>query len=164
MTDAVIVSTARTALGKSWRGSFNMTYGPTLGSYSVAEAVRRAGIDPGEVEDVVLGCAYPEGTLGSNIARLVAIEAGLPVSAAGMTVNRFCSAGLQAIAIAAGRVIVEKVPIMVAGGVESISCVQNTTNMSMAFDPNLMEKNLKCIGPCCKRQNKWQRGITFLAS
>lgn len=139
MVDAVIVSTARTALGKSWKGAFNMTYGATLGSYAVAEAVRRSGIDPGEIDDVVMGCAYPEGTTGNNIARQVALRAGLPITAAGMTVNRFCSSGLQAIAIACGRVIAENVPVMVAGGVESISCVQNTANQVMGMDPYLLE-------------------------
>jgi acetyl-CoA C-acetyltransferase len=131
MTDAVIVSTARTGLAKSWRGSFNMTHGATLGGHVVKAAVERAGIDPGEVEDVLFGCAFPEGADGSNIARQIAIRAGLPVSASGATVNRFCSSGLQTIAMAAQRVIVDKVPVMVAGGVESISCVQNEINTHM---------------------------------
>lgn len=139
MTDAVIVSTARTGLAKSWRGSFNMTFGATLGGHTVAEAVKRAKIDPAEVDDVVMGCAFPEGTTGANVARLAAIRAGLPVSAAGMTINRFCSSGLQAIAIACNRVIVEKVPVIVAGGVESISCVQAEANMHMVADPWLVQ-------------------------
>jgi acetyl-CoA C-acetyltransferase len=139
MTDAVIVSTARTGLGKSWRGAFNMTYGATLGAHTVTEAVKRAGVDPAEVEDVVIGCAYPEGKMGLNIARQIVIRAGLPVSTGGMTVNRFCSSGLQAIAIACGRVINEKVPIIVGGGAESISCVQNEMNHHMLFDPWLQE-------------------------
>lgn len=101
MTDAVIVSTARTALAKSWRGSFNMTHGATLGGHVVKAAVERAGIDPAEVEDVIMGCATPEGATGSNIARQIALRAGLPVTAAGVTVNRFCSSGLQTIAMAA---------------------------------------------------------------
>jgi acetyl-CoA C-acetyltransferase len=131
MTDAVIVSTARTGLAKSWRGSFNMTHGATLGGHVVKAAVERAGIDAGEVEDVLFGCAFPEGADGSNVARQIAIRAGLPVTVAGATVNRFCSSGLQTIAMAAQRVIVDKVPVMVAGGVESISCVQNEINTHM---------------------------------
>ena len=131
MTDAVIVSTARTGLAKSWRGAFNMTHGATLGGHVVAEAVARAGIDPAEVEDVIIGCATPEGATGANIARQIALRAGLPVTTAGVTVNRFCSSGLQSIAMAAHRVIVDQVPVMVAGGVESISCVQNEMNPHM---------------------------------
>lgn len=131
MTDAVIVSTARTALAKSWRGAFNMTHGATLGGHVVANAVARAGIDPAEVEDVMMGCATPEGATGANIARQIALRAGLPVTTAGATVNRFCSSGLQTIAMAAHRVIVDQVPVMVAGGVESISCVQNEMNQHM---------------------------------
>jgi acetyl-CoA C-acetyltransferase len=140
MTDAVIVSTARTGLAKSWRGGFNMTHGATLGGHVVKHAVERAGIDPGEVEDVLFGCAFPEGADGSNVARQIAIRAGLPVTAAGATVNRFCSSGLQTIAMAAQRVIVDKVPVMVAGGVESISCVQNEINMHM-FREEWIAKN-----------------------
>jgi len=128
MTEAVIVSTARTPLAKSWKGAFNMTHGATLGGHVIKAAVERAKVDPGEVEDVILGCAYPEGATGSNIARQAALRAGLPVTTSGVTVNRFCSSGLQTIAMAAQRVIVDKVPVMVAGGVESISCVQNDIN------------------------------------
>jgi acetyl-CoA C-acetyltransferase len=131
MTDAVIVSTARTGLAKSWRGAFNMTHGATLGGHVVRAAVERAKIDPAEVEDVIMGCATPEGATGGNIARQIAIRAGLPVSVAGMTVNRFCSSGLQTIAMAAQRVMTEGVPVIVAGGVESISCVQNEANRHM---------------------------------
>ena len=131
MVDAVIVSTARTGLAKSWRGAFNMTHGATLGGHAVAAAVSRAGIEPAEVEDVIMGCAMPEGADGGNIARQIGLRAGLPVTAAGVTVNRFCSSGLQAIAMAAQRVIVDQVPVMVAGGVESISCVQNEANRHM---------------------------------
>jgi acetyl-CoA C-acetyltransferase len=134
MTDAVIVSTARTALAKSWRGSFNMTHGATLGGHVVKAAVERAGIDAAEVEDVIMGCATPEGATGSNIARQIALRAGLPVTTAGVTVNRFCSSGLQSIAMAAHRVIVDRVPVMVAGGVESISCVQNEANRHMIME------------------------------
>jgi acetyl-CoA C-acetyltransferase len=125
MPDAVIVSTARTPIGKAYRGAFNNTHGALLGAHVVRHAVERAGLEPGEVEDVVLGCALPEGATGSNIARQAAIRAGLPVTTAGTTINRFCSSGMQAIAVAAQRVIVDRVPIMVAGGLESISLVQN---------------------------------------
>ena len=125
MADAVIVSTARTPIGKAYRGAFNNTHGATLAGHVIARAVQRAGIEPGEVEDVILGCALPEGATGQNIARQAALRAGLPVTTAGVTVNRFCSSGMQAIAMAAHRVIVDRVPIMAAGGVESISLVQN---------------------------------------
>ena len=124
MPDAVIVSTARTPIGRAYRGAFNNTHGATLGGHVISHAVKRAGVDPNEVEDVILGCALPEGATGQNIARNAALRAGLPVTTAGTTVNRFCSSGLQAIAMAAQRVIVDKVPVMVAGGVESISLVQ----------------------------------------
>ena len=134
MTDAVIVSTARTPLSKSWRGALNMTHGAKLGGHAIRHAMERAGVDPAEVEDVILGCANPEGATGANIARQAAIRAGLPVTTSGVTVNRFCSSGLQTIAMAAQRVIVDKVPVMVAGGVESISCVQNEMNQHMAQD------------------------------
>jgi acetyl-CoA C-acetyltransferase len=140
MTDAVIVSTARTGLAKSWKGAFNMTYGATLAAHSIEHAVKRAGIDPAEVEDVILGCATPEGTTGGNVARVAALRAGLPVTAAGVTVNRFCSSGLQAIAMAAQRVIVDQVPVMIGGGVESISCVQNEANRHMRADPAMLER------------------------
>ena len=147
MTDAVIVSTARTALAKSWRGSFNMTHGATLGGHVVQHAVARAGIDPAEVEDVIMGCATPEGATGSNIARQIALRAGLPVTAAGVTVNRFCSSGLQTIAMAAQRVIVDRVPVMVAGGVESISCVQNEANRHMIMEAWLKQNKPEVYWP-----------------
>jgi acetyl-CoA C-acetyltransferase len=134
MTDAVLVSTARTPLCKSWRGAFNMTHGATLGGEAVRHAIERAGVDPAEVEDVIMGCAHPEGATGYNIARQIAIRAGCPVTTAGMTVNRYCSSGLQTIAIAAQRVMVDKAPVVVAGGVESISCVQNQMNTHMAHE------------------------------
>jgi len=139
MSDAVIVSTARTGLAKSWRGALNMTYGATLGGHVVKAAVERAKVDPAEVEDVLMGCALPEGTTGGNIARQIAIRAGLPVTTAGTTVNRFCSSGLQTIAMAAHRVLVDRVPVLVAGGLESISCVQNELNTHMASDPWLLK-------------------------
>ena len=125
MPDAVIVATARTGIGRAYRGAFNNTHGATLGGHVVAAAVKRAGLDPAEVEDVIFGCALPEGATGQNIARQVALRAGLPVTTSGVTVNRFCSSGMQAIAMAAHRVIVDRVPVMVAGGVESVSLVQN---------------------------------------
>nr|MBF0685861.1 acetyl-CoA C-acyltransferase [Pseudomonas sp.] len=128
MTEAVIVSTARTPLAKSWRGSFNMTHGATLGGAAVAAAIERAGIQPGEVEDVLMGCATPEGATGANIARQIALRAGCPVTTSGVTINRFCSSGLQTIAMAAQRIMAGEGDVYVAGGVESISCVQNHTN------------------------------------
>ena len=134
MTDAVIVSTARTPLCKSWKGAFNMTHGAELGGHAVKAAIERAGIDGGEVEDVLMGCANPEGATGANIARQIALRAGLPVSVAGATVNRFCSSGLQTIAMAAQRVIANEGDVYVAGGVESISCVQQEMNLHMLRD------------------------------
>ncbi|MGH7307922.1 MAG: acetyl-CoA C-acyltransferase [Candidatus Rokuibacteriota bacterium] len=125
MPDAVIVSTARTPIGRAYRGAFNNTHGAVLSGHVIKHAVERARLEPGEVEDVILGCAMPEGATGHNIARQAAIRAGLPVTTAGVTVNRFCSSGLQTIAMAAHRVIVDRVPIVVAGGLESISLVQN---------------------------------------
>ena len=135
MTEAVIVSTARTGLGKSWKGAFNMTYGATLGAHSVQHAVARAGIDPAEVEDVIMGSTFGEGTTGGNIARQIALRAGLPITTAGLSINRFCSSGLQAIALAAQRVMTEGAEVIVAGGLESISCVQNEANTHMRRDP-----------------------------
>ena len=134
MTEAVIVSTARTPLCKSWKGAFNMTHGAELGGHAVKAALERAGIDGAEVEDVLMGCANPEGATGANIARQVALRAGLPVTVAGATVNRFCSSGLQTIAMAAQRVIANEGDVYVAGGVESISCVQQEMNHHMLRD------------------------------
>jgi acetyl-CoA C-acetyltransferase len=125
MPDAVIVSTARTPISKAYRGAFNITHGATLGGHVVKHAVARAGIDPAEVDDVVMGCAMPERATGQNIARLSAIRAGLPMSVAGVTINRFCSSGLQAIAFAAQRIIAGEADVIVAGGLESISLVQD---------------------------------------
>ena len=139
MTDVAIVSTARTGLAKSWKGAFNMTYGATLAGHAIEHAVKRAGIDPAEVEDVILGATFHEGTTGGNVARVAALRAGLPVTTAGVSINRFCSSGLQAIAMAAQRIIVDQVPVMVAGGVESISCVQNEANRHMRVDPAMLE-------------------------
>lgn len=137
MTNAVIVSTARTPLAKSWKGSFNMTHGATLGGHAVQHAIARAGIEAAEVEDVIMGCATPEGATGANIARQIALKAGCPVSVSGMTVNRFCSSGLQTIALAAQRVIAGEGDVYVAGGVESISCVQQEMNQHMLRDLSL---------------------------
>ena len=139
MTSAVIVSTARTPLAKSWKGSFNMTHGATLGGHAVEHAVKRAGIEGAEVDDVIMGCATPEGATGANIARQIALRAGLPITTSGMTVNRFCSSGLQTIAMAAQRVIAGEGDIFVAGGVESISCVQQEMNTHMLADPWLVK-------------------------
>ena len=139
MTSAVIVSTARTPLAKSWKGSFNMTYAPTLGAHAVQHAVQRAGIDGAAVEDVIMGMSLPEGTQGGNVARLIAIRAGLPVTTSGLTINRFCSSGLQSIALAAQRIIAGENDVLVAGGLESISCVQQEVNTHMLHDPELMK-------------------------
>ena len=138
MTEAAIVSTARTPIGRATRGAFNITHGATLAGHAVAQAVARAGVDPAEVDDVVMGCALPEGATGKNIGRMAALRAGLPAGVAGMTVNRFCSSGLQAIAIAAQRVMVDRVPVMVAGGVESISLVQPSRNQTHETEEWLM--------------------------
>ena len=139
MTKAVIVSTARTPLCKSWKGAFNMTHGATLGGHAVRAAVERAGIEAAEVDDVIMGCANPEGATGANIARQVALRAGLPITTSGVTVNRFCSSGLQTIAMASQRIIAGEADIYVAGGVESISCVQQEMNVHMMRDPWLQE-------------------------
>ncbi|TAG83321.1 MAG: acetyl-CoA C-acyltransferase [Burkholderiales bacterium] len=144
MTDAVIVSTARTPLCKSWKGAMNMTHGATLGGHVIEHALKRAGIDGGEVEDVIMGCANPEGANGWNIARQSALRAGLPVTVSGVTVNRFCSSGLQTIAMAAQRIIAGEGDIYVAGGLESISCVQQEMNMHM-FKESWLDKNKPTI-------------------
>ncbi len=147
MSEAVIVSTARTPLCKSWRGAFNMTHGATLGAHAVRHAVSRAGIDSAEVEDVIMGCANPEGATGGNIARQIALRAGLPVTTAGITVNRFCSSGLQSIAMASQRIIAGEGGIYAAGGVESISCVQNEMNKHMAREDWLTENKPELYWP-----------------
>ena len=140
MTSAVIVSTARTPLAKSWKGAFNMTHGATLGGHAVKHAIQRAGIEAAEVDDVIMGCANPEGATGNNIARQIALMADCPITVSGMTVNRFCSSGLQTIALAAQRIIAGEGDVYVAGGVESISCVQQEMNMHMIADPALVKK------------------------
>jgi len=138
MREAVIVSTARTPLAKSHRGEFNTTPGPTLASFAVREAVRRAEIDPGLIEDLVLGCGYPEGRTGRNIARQTVIRSELPISIGGTTVNRFCASGLQAIAIATGRVVADGAPAVIAGGVESISGIR-TRETDEGTDPWILQ-------------------------
>ncbi len=147
MTDAVIVSTARTPLAKSWKGAFNMTHGASLGGHALQAAISRAGIDAGSIEDVIIGCANPEGATGMNIARQIALRGGCPVTTAGMTINRFCSSGLQTIATAAQRVLAGEGDIYAAGGVESISCVQNEMNMHMMSDSWLKEHKPEIYWP-----------------
>lgn len=139
MRDAVIVSTARTGWGKAWRGAFNNTHGATMGGHAIKHAVERAGVAADEIEDVILGCGNPEAANGLNIARQSALRAGMPITTSGVTVNRFCSSGLQAIAMAAQNIIADGVPVMVAGGVESISCVQNQLNMHMLHEDWIKE-------------------------
>ena len=140
MTSAVIVSTARTPLTKSWKGAFNMTHGATMGGHVVEHAILRAGIEAAEVDDVIMGCGTPEGATGANIARQIAVRAGCPVSVSGMTINRFCSSGLQTIALAAQRIIANEGDVYVAGGLEAISCTAQEMNKHMLADPWL-EKN-----------------------
>jgi acetyl-CoA C-acetyltransferase len=147
MPDAVIVSTARTGLAKSWRGAFNMTHGAAMGGHVVRHAMGRAGIESGAVDDVLIGCAFPEGATGHNIARQIALAAGCPVSVPGATVNRFCSSGLQTIALAAQRIIAGEGEIYVAGGVESISCVQNESNKHMLREGWLLEHKPEIYWP-----------------
>lgn len=140
MREAVIVSTARTPIGKAYRGAFNNTEAPTLGAHAVKHAVDRAGLDPSEIEDVIMGCAMPQGTQGGNVARQIALAAGLPVTTAGMTVDRQCSSGMMAIALAAKTVVSDGIDIMVGGGLESISLVQNENmNTFRAKDPRLLK-------------------------
>ena len=142
MAEAVIVSTARTPIGKAYRGAFNNTHGATLAGHVIKQAVKRAQIETDEVEDVILGCAMPEGATGGNIARQAALRAGLPVTAAAATINRFCSSGLQAISTAAHRVTVDGVPVAVAGGLESISLVQNENQNSFRSTEDWLIENM----------------------
>jgi len=139
MREAVIVATARTPLTKAHRGEFNITPGPTLAAFAVRAAVERAGIDPGLIEDAILGCGYGEGTTGRNVARLAVVRAGLPISIAGTTVNRFCASGLQAIAMAAGRIVLDGAPATIAGGVESISQIRGRGSDDPDLDPWLLQ-------------------------
>jgi acetyl-CoA C-acetyltransferase len=144
MREAVVVSAARTGIGKAFRGSLNKTHGATMAAHVIQHAVKRAHLDPAEVEDVVLGCGLPEGATGHNIGRVAALRAGLPKTTSGMTVNRYCSSGLQAISIAAQRIIADGVDVMVAGGVESISLVQNVLNTNN-FVEDWMHEHIKSI-------------------
>lgn len=139
MTDAVIVATARTGLAKSWKGAFNMTHSASMAAPTLTAVLRRAQLEPAELDDVMVGCAFPEGANGRNIARQIALRAGCPVTVPGITINRYCSSGLQSIALAAQRVISGELDIVAAGGVESISCVQNEMNQHMSSDPWLVQ-------------------------
>jgi acetyl-CoA acetyltransferase family protein len=139
MVEAVIVSTARTPIGKAFRGAFNITHGATMGGHVIAAALERAGVDAKEIEDVVMGCATPEGATGGNIARQAALRGGISVDAAAMTVNRFCSSGLQAIALAAHEILVEGAPVAIAGGLENISLTQMSANRHFSHDEWLLK-------------------------
>ncbi len=139
MADAVIVSTARTPIGKAFRGAFNDTHGAELGAHVISHAAQRAKLDLAEIEDVIMGCGTPEGATGMNIARQAAIRAGCPVSTSGVTVNRFCSSGLQTIAMAAQRVLVDKVPVAIGAGLESISLTQGNSNRYRLINDWIME-------------------------
>ena len=145
--DAVIVATARTPLCKSWKGALNMTHGATMGGHVVKAVLERAKLDPAEIEDVIMGCATPEGATGQNIARQIAIRAGMPVTVSGMTVNRFCSSGLQTVALASQRILSGEAEIFVAGGVESISCVQNEMNKHMLAESWLTQHKPEIYWP-----------------
>ncbi|MGB7242896.1 MAG: acetyl-CoA C-acyltransferase [Sulfitobacter sp.] len=156
MKQAVIVSAARTGLAKSFRGSFNQTHGATMGGHAVAQAVGRAGLDAATIEDCIIGCGFPEGATGQNIARQIALRAGLPITTSGMTVNRYCSSGLQTIAIAANAITAEGAGPMVAGGVESISLVQpNTASVKedwlMAHKPDVYMAMIETADIVAKR-------------
>ena len=140
MREAVIASTARTPIGKAFRGAFNNTHGATLGGHVVEHAVKRSGVSGEEVEDVIFGCGFPEGATGHNVARQCALKGGLPVSSGGTTVNRFCSSGLQAISMAAQRVVMDQVPVMVAGGLESISLIQPNMNTNNYTEDSLLKQ------------------------
>ena len=139
MREAVIVSTARTPIGRAFRGAFNDTHGAVLAGHAIEHAVQRSGLDSAEIEDITMGCGLPEGATGNNVARASAIRAGLPESSSAVTVNRFCASGLQAVAMAAQRIVVDQVPAALAGGVESISLVQNVLNQERFQEPGLME-------------------------
>ena len=139
MREAAIISTARTGLAKAVRGGFNKTHGITMGGQTVKHVIDRAGIDAGEVEDVIFGCGQPEGATGHNIGRNVAISGGCPVTVPGTTINRFCSSGLQSIAVAAQRIIVDGIKVAIGGGVESISLTQQNLNMKHLIEPELQK-------------------------
>jgi len=141
MREAAIVSAARTPIGKAYRGAFNQTHGATLAGHAVQHAVQRANVDPREVEDVIMGVGLPEGATGHNLGRNAALRAGFPVSVPGTTINRYCASGLQAISVAAQRVIVDGAPIVVAGGCESISMVQNQMNLTNFTEEQLLRRH-----------------------
>jgi acetyl-CoA C-acetyltransferase len=147
MKEAVIVSTARTPIGKAFRGAFNMTHGAVLGGHVIQHAVQKAKIEPQEIEDVILGCALPQGATGYNIARQALIRAGLPVTVAGTTIDRQCCSGMQAISLAAQRIMVDNVPIMVAGGLESISLVQANMNTKFLTEEWLLKNKPEVYMP-----------------
>ena len=159
--NAAIISTARTPLCKSWKGSFNNTHGATLGGHVVKHAADRAKINMDEIEDVIFGCADPEGATGLNIARQIAIRSGAPVTVPGMTINRFCSSGLQSVALAAQRVISGEGKIFVAGGVESISCVQNQKNTHMLEENWITKINQSFTGICYRLLNKYLKDTLY---
>ena len=150
--DALIVSTARTPLTRSFRGSFNLTHPVTMGAHVASHAIQRAGVDPAYVEDVILGGAFTEGPSGMNVARVVALRAGLPVSTCGLTINRFCSTGLQAIALAAQRVLAGEGDIYVAGGIESITLCQGQANTFLTI---LEPLRCLCRLVACHRQHRY---------
>ncbi len=142
MKEAVIVSTARTPIGKAYKGAFNNTYAPTLAGHAVAEAVKKSGVDPAEVDDCIMGCAMGQGSQSPNIGRLAGLAGGLPVTVAGMTIDRQCSSGMMAIATAAKQIISDGMSVVVGGGIESISLVQNQhMNIHKMFDKGLMKKH-----------------------
>ena len=141
MNEAVIVSTARTPIGKAYKGAFNNTHGATLAGHAVKKAIEISGVDPSTVEDCLMGCAMPEGATGGNIARQIAIRGGLPVTTAGATINRFCSSGMQAITMAAQRIMSNELDVCVAGGLESISLVQNEHQNNFMAQEDWINKN-----------------------
>ena len=145
--EAVIVSGARTPIGKAFRGAFNMTHGATMAGHAIKHAVERSGVDPHDIEDTVLGVGNPEGATGHNLARNASIRAGLPITVAGTTMTRYCASGLQAISTAAHRIIADDVPVMVAGGAESISLVQNNTNIKFFTEEWLMRHQADLFMP-----------------
>ena len=146
-TEAVIVAGARTPIGKAFRGAFNMTHGATLAGHTIKHAVERSGVDPHDIEDTVLGVGIPEGATGHNLARNAAVRAGLPIEVAGTTMTRYCASGLQAISTAAHRIVVDGAPVMVAGGTESISLVQNNTNIKFFTEEWLMRHQADLFMP-----------------
>ena len=163
MREAVIVSTARTPIGKAYRGAFNQTHGAELGGHSLRHAIARSKVDPAEIEDVIIGCGMPQGATGYNIGRQIAICGGLPIETGGTTVNRLCASGLQAIAIAAQRIMVDRVPVMAAGGLECISIVQDEHHNGVKKAPGSRPTNRTPTTPCCARP-KWWRNATASAA